>query len=567
MIKINRSSKNWIYDLAVFDKWLTENYEKKVDSKVYIGEIEPINNPLAFLRISQLYSNLGDRKNWYEFAVKAAKSKDFLIRIAAHIELTLHEFDENYELNKGFNALLSPLFLYLDQINSIFPKENFTIEVELRILIAISSICVEAFRFDEAYMYSSRAILIAKEIGVTRYRNIAYLNFSLASLRLGKLDEAYDGYGVVINNTEELKFQKKNSIINQAMILGFWGDTDIALEYLKKITLSSENGTSSLIFTQYWKAMKGEIGQNEEIRYENLDNYYTQTKCIKIILNQDKICRDALENILIELKQWNPSSNLVLPMKKWLQGYIYCNLQLYNHCIKSIDSTKSPLPSVQILLLALRLEVALNFQNTYPESIEDLCVQISLIFQNTRNQTAKEGLAKLISFWHPLASGFLAFSPLCGLEMFEFGSKAIFRDGRPITVYGKKVSTRLPFVQKSLENFGFRTSIERDQSVERERLAKALMVQMGDRQHLLQFFSPGLIIYNLIRVSEIAGQQWRFSALGLARSHGLIPTTLGGYLRNERRQLQSLLERLIKNEVTSSQFKKEVLAMIEVYNG
>jgi tetratricopeptide (TPR) repeat protein len=543
-----------------YDNWLAQKRLENISQESIIKLLMSDGRSIAILNAARISSLIGDNDKWFELARIASQSDSSVIREAALVELAIHEF--NFSSKKSSvlsDALIPSLFVCLENLNKTLPYDEWISETELRIFIFIADCYVESQQYEMAKKYASLAIITAKKLLLDSYKINAYNIMALINLRLEKLSDAFEGYAIIARNSNSSDFLQGLARVNQAVIVSLLGDDNGALDILEKFLEIQPEHFPAIVSHQYIKGILGWLSDDELIIEDTSNNFSTQTHCFRLLLsNQGNPKEAALNEILSVMRSWSPNSSIAALMAKWFQAFTLYKLGQSLLSIKIVDSIESHIPSVNILIDALKLELALLFDAVEFESVEKISFRITQIFLDSKDPQERSGLAARLAFWYPTAAAFLAFSPFSTLELHEFGAGSVFKDGRPITIYGQGIPARLPFVQKTLSVFGFNTQVERDQSVENSRLAKILLVKRGSRQHYLPIVPPALIVYQFIRVSEYSGLIWKRAASSLVRSHGLVPTTSGGFLRMERRCVQELLEKLVEGTINAETFKKSI---------
>jgi tetratricopeptide (TPR) repeat protein len=544
-----------------FSVWLLERRSLGVPDIEIANQLQKVETPVAHLRAARLYGGSGNLDAWCQLARSLAKDDDETLRCAGLIELTLHEMEIVSEANSTvFETLIPSLLVFLERLGKINMRSDLTSETELRILVILANNYVESHQYEQARKYASLAIIGAKELNLDSYRYAAYNIMALAALRLGQLIEAHAEYGVVVSSVRAPEIYRGYAAINQVVITGLMGDDAASLRLFEQFLSVHPSHQSALVSHQYVRAMLGWTSIDEPICRDPSSNYDVQVECIQLLLDHQTSGSAAqLQKILSIMRSWKPNSSIAIPMIKWFQAIAFYRLGLPLMAIKAIMSAESKIPSIEILIQGLKLEISLQFDGIEFELLETTAKRIEQIFSEAPDSQARTGLASKLSFWNPNAAAFCAFSPLSIPEIHEFGAPAVFKDGRPITVYGKGVNTRLPFVQKTLVAFGYDTRVGRDQSVEQERLAKVLLVQNGNRIYQRPIVPPALIAYQLVRCSETAGTIWHRAAIELVQNYGLVPSTMGAYLRDERRELQEALEQLLSRHLSLKNFKEIVI--------
>jgi tetratricopeptide (TPR) repeat protein len=543
-----------------FHAWLFRHRQEGKSKDFIVEKVLATNHPVAFLRAAQICSRMGDYDNWYYFASCAARASDHLIRLAARLELAMHEVEScRVENPHVFEVMILPVEEYLLKLDSLEQRTELNTEIELHTLLFLADCWVQTKNYEYTRKYAGQAVILAKEIQLHKLRFAAYSTIALAELRSGDLSEAFTNYTTVASSDLASSSLRQFAHINKAVISNLLGDRQKALQDLQVLQNSNPENRSIDTVQKYIWAMLGDVPEKAVFEDDPSDSYLTQLRCLQLILsNAGASCQNDLNLIISVTRSWKPNSPLAEPLILWLQAMAFHKLNRPLVAARIIATVRTNIPMTQILIDGMRLELGIDFNGLEIENLDMIVGRIEKIFATCPNTQAREGLAAYLAFWHPKAAAFLAFSPIGISELYEFGSAAVFKDGRPITIYGQGVSSRLPFVQKTLEEFGFDVRIARDQSVELERLNKVLLQQLGERQHRLPVVPPALIAFQFFRLSETCGVFWKRAALDLVRSHGLVPTTMGNYLREERFGLQKLLEALFEEQFDTAEFRKQL---------
>jgi hypothetical protein len=107
--------------------------------------------------------------------------------------------------------------------------------------------------------------------------------------------------------------------------------------------------------------------------------------------------------------------------------------------------------------IILWLEIGLHYGSEDLALLTRLTAELNSLFSQISNPSTRVCLARTLTLWHPLAAAFLAYSPNSLPEFIQSAALSVWRDARPISVYGEKVTTRTSFVAKALRDFGYRT--------------------------------------------------------------------------------------------------------------
>ncbi len=550
-----------LIDPEAFYRWVASERSSGYQNHELATRVAKVGGFIAAIRAAHLYCLAGDNERWLEFAGMGLLSDDPAIRGHALAQLARHE--AALEGSKPTanaprsTASLRALERALDEIRQSPLKTPFSVEAEVQLLLTQAEIHVEHQSYNRALDLASEAVLPSKWLKAPVLHLAVRLLFGLASLRSENLLDALEQYDFVAINAKPKSIQQRCATINSALIWLRLGDDELASELINAAVTEKPEDPIAASSLQYIRATTGVLSATEAVKVCPSGNYDVQVRAYQLLAtNAGHPDADALRAILEMFRHWRPTSATVLPKIEWFQGLALLRLGQPLLAAQRVRHSSSRMPDVAMLLAGLKLEIALHFAGEDIAPVSQLCAEIRELFTKAPNSKTREGLARRLTLRHPIAAAFLALSPFSISEVADAAIPSVFKDGRSICVHGRGIPSRLPFVQTTLEAFGLNAQLSRDQHVERKRMRDALLVQRGDQWHLQPVVPPALIAYHLVRVAEMNGPTWHRLALEVARTHGLVPRTLGGHLRVEREHLQKNLEALLAGEIDTTAFRQ-----------
>jgi tetratricopeptide (TPR) repeat protein len=553
-------------DPVGYRRWV----EKQVQSgrtRLEIAQmLEAEGSVVGMMRAAHNYAIAGDYDRHLQLSGMGLLSEDCVVRGHAHALLAMHElntYEEGKHIASNGASLTLTLEKALEMTQQVLPKTLFGLETEVMLMSFLCDLYSNTRTYERALELSSEAILVSKWLGVPSLNHNARLAYALASVRLERLDDALGQYELIAQAEHVKPMHKLLANVNQALLLLRFGDDDRARALLQDLFELHSNNEMIASSLQYAEAIGGLITDDEHVITCTSGNFDMHVRALQLVdANSGRPCESDLRAVLALLRGWQPNSVTLIPMTCWLQGLALLRLGQPLLATQRIMGIASGMPDIHLMILGLKLEIALHHASTDVSTIPSLCADLRQIILNASNQHSRLGLARRLAFWHPLVAAFLAACPESTDEVVDVALGSVFQDGRPISVHGFLVQSRLPFIQITLEAFGIDSRLPRDQHAEKERMKSALLVPHGRRNRWLPVVSPAFLIYNLLRVAEGHGELWRAFALELARTHGLVPKTLGGCLRPEREGLQRALEDMLYGKLTSMGFRARVTTLV-----
>ncbi|CAM3304567.1 hypothetical protein DESA109040_07435 [Deinococcus saxicola] len=408
---------------------------------------------------------------------------------------------------------------------------------------------------------ASEAILVARAMQLPVFLRAAKLAYAVAAHRGEHLIEAHVHYQQVAAQAPLGSRQHLYAQMNSALLHLRHGEDHRARNELSQL---AEDHTAAALESslQYARAVSALVPEDEPIMSCPSGNYDGIVRALQLLsADQDQPTPDKLQLLLDGLSHWEPRSSSLQPMVAWLQGSALLRLGQPLLAAARVGTSRSALPDISAMLLCLKIELALHIHGCDIALLPTLCAELKGVFDHLPHREARYGMAQRLVLWHPLASAYVACSPVSIPALVDAASPVIFRDGRPIQVHGRVAPTRLPFVQMTLAAFDIHSSLPRDQSAERERMAQAFLVCHGNGKRWLPIIPPAQIAYHLCRASETHGVTWHHAAQEVARVYGLVPRTLGAFLRDERKVLHKALNDLLHRQVTMSQFRNTLASL------
>ncbi|GBF04706.1 hypothetical protein DAERI_020303 [Deinococcus aerius] len=410
--------------------------------------------------------------------------------------------------------------------------------------------------------YAAEAIYLSLPLKAINLTSAARMSYALAATHLGRTEEAYAEYQKVTAIPVSNPRQKHYAALNCCGIHLMRGEDFSARKIIDLLKEGHPEDAPAMVTWQYARALSGLLDPEEEIAPCPRSTYDVLNRALQLLMiSLDPHKRDAANDILSLMRNWRPKSELHDATSAWIQTTALLHLDKPYLAAQRVQAASPFYPLAELLVTGAKIEIGLHHEGLDLEPLGDLCRKVQALFDRLPSQEARDGLAAKFSLWHPRAAAFVALSPYSVYELVAAAMPSVFTDGRPIQVYGRTVTTHLPFVQLSLEAFGLDATVVRDQSVERKRMADVLNVPWGTTRRMLPVVPPSLLIYHYLRLAEKEGPLWRRAARELAHSHGTVPTTNGGHLRTQRATLEDALQRLLDAEIDTQQFSRMIQAL------
>ncbi len=423
------------------------------------------------------------------------------------------------------------------------------LEATVSILIALAEQHIEAGDIQHALERASEAVLSAQALGVDSLLRAARLAYATCAFRADRFADALLQYSLVSEDPQVGARQALHARTNMALILNRFGNDEGAIALLDMVRRDHPDDPAVRVTHQFILAWLGILPEGAPIQECPSNSYDRVTLALRLLEpQQDRSAQDALD-VLAILREWRPQSASLRGLLPWLQGVAHLRLNEPLLAARRIQGAPAGVPDQQALLLALQLDIAFHPGGHGTFCPATVCRHMRQLFERLPDQAARLGLARRLARWHPTAAAFLACAPEPVLECVDVAIGSVFRDGRPILVQGTRVSTRLVFVQRTLEAFGIDANVPRDQSEEYRRLHLALREDVQGVTRRRHVVPPAVLAYHLKRMDGTGQGAWTRCAQEVAAAYGLVPRTEGAYLREQRGALQDLLSRFLEGNL------------------
>ncbi|MFC4455148.1 hypothetical protein [Deinococcus sonorensis] len=544
---------------AAYYRWRVQQ-RTSVQPNELAQALELLGTVAALIRAADLYAVAGREQDSLRCVQQGAASQDPVIRAHALALLARHEAAlefANSAAPVNSAASLPSLQQALLEVRSQGRADPFALEAVVEVLITQAELHTEHRQYQEAMQCASEALLLSKVLDAAPLTLVARLGYATAAHRALHLQEASTHYRLIRESPDVGPRQKQYAALNAAAIQLLYGEDRQALNLLESLHTADPTSPAVQTTWQYARGLCGLLDEEEPICPCPSNNYDQVNQALQL-LNRHAGQPDepALRAVIEALRQWQPNSATLGPVVRWLQGLALLKLGQPLLSAQRIAGQMSEAPAADALLLALQLDISLHPQGADLQPPAALCQAVQGVFDQLSSVDARNGLAARLALWHPVAAAFVAVSPHSVPELADAALPAVFRDGRPIHVYGQGVPARLPFVQLTLSAFGVDASLPRDQHAERDRMREVLCVVPPGGRHprWRPVVPPAQLVFHLLRVAETEGALWRRTAEELATSHGLVPTTHGASLREERALLHHHLLQLLNQQRTTQGF-------------
>jgi tetratricopeptide (TPR) repeat protein len=554
-----------------FEQWWEATRQLGWSHEQRLAAILEIDGPLASVRASNVYADLRDPEQWVFAAGQGLLSSDIAVRCLATARLGFHEIiNASYTFGKGSvsgGAVAIPILeRALSEVENVTERTPLVLEAMFRLYQGLTEAYKQGGEHQKAIGTASEAIKYAKALGLKGGLQAALQMLAATYVVAGDTERALAEYDALIQTPGISKPVLDVAWANRALLLLALGDDDAAMHSLE----DSGDEVRVQACRQYILCSTGRGGLAGEV-LGGLGGmpleFVFHTKCYRLLLaNEGQPSPDDLNKIAQVAQDFRPLIPYATVMRDWFislaqlrQGHavaaaIHARTMPWQELPKQYNAARGR-------AIMLWLEIGLHYGSEDLALLTSLTSELNSLFTQISNPATRVCLARTLTLWHPLAAAFLAYSPNSLPEFVQSASTSVWRDARPISVYGKGVTTRTPFVAKALHDFGYRTE-DREGGTEETKLLTVLRqphAKEGERMHVRPIISPALLIYNLIRADDAPDSVWRRSALELSRSHGLIPVPqTQNYHSREVNHINTWLEKLLKGEVSPVGFRAEI---------
>jgi tetratricopeptide (TPR) repeat protein len=554
-----------------FEQWWEATKQLGWSHEQRLAAILEIDGPLASVRASNVYADLRDPEEWAMAAGQGLLSSDVAVRCLATARLGFHEIiNAGYKAGKssvsGGAVAIPILERGLSELENVAARTPLVLEAMFRLYQGLSEAYKQGGEHQKAIAMASEAIKYAKALGLKGGLQAALQMLATTYFVAGDTERALAEYDALIQTPGVSKPVLDIAWANRALLLLGLGDDDAAMHSLE----DSGEDVRVQACRQYILCSSGRGGLEGEVLggFGGMPlEFVFHTECYRLLLaNEGQPSPDHLNKIAQVARDFRPMIPYATVMRDWFislaqlrQGHavgaaIHARTMPWQELPKHYHAARGR-------AIMLWLEIGLHYGSEDLALLTRLTSELNSLFTQISNPATRVCLARCLTLWHPLAAAFLAFSPNSLPEFIQSASTSVWRDARPIMVYGKGVTTRTPFVAKALRDFGYRTE-DREGGTEETKLVTVLRrphAREGERMHVRPIISPALLIYNLIRADDAPDSLWRRSALELSRSHGLIPVPqTQNYHSREVSHINSWLEKLLKGEVSPAGFRAEI---------
>lgn len=548
-----------LFDPHVWYTWRADQNKRGVTPAVMAEQLSASDSAIAHLRIADLLESAGRMNEAMPHLKHCLLSANTALRAQAMALMIFNERKARALEKKGAVdhvwAATHTLEKHLQAIQSSTIQDDFYIESQVILKYNLCRLYFDAGDYPLALAHAAEAIYLSLPLDVPQLTSAIRVSHAGAAVLAGQLQVAYREYQAVSDTVLPHSALRLFSRLNVALVQLMGGDVEAAQTVIDAVLEEKPDNIPARTSKQFIQAMSGLLDPEEEIQAchelsRDVINAGLQALVAFVNLGHREHLNTALDAFK-EIHRANPIFDCVI---SWAQASALSHLGQIYPAAQRIELHRPYYPLIEILTLGLKLELAIRLDGIDLQSPAHLCQQVQAAFRQTGSRSARQGLAGALAYWHPSAAAFCALSPCSVPELVDVALPSVFIDGRPIQIHGQSVPTRLPFLQITLEAFGLNTTVNRDQSSERERMARALTVTWGRGKRVLPVIPPALLAFHFLRMAESHGELWRMAARELARSHGLVPTTKGGNLRDERAALEEELRTLLSGKTGVSEF-------------
>jgi tetratricopeptide (TPR) repeat protein len=504
-----------------WDDWRRNEIEAGTDRQTIITMLEAEGSPLAMLRAGGIYATLGDFDGWKMAASRALVSHDSAVRMLAKISLVNHEacvaVAQASDPTEIKARLLPPLLAKREDFN----ESVLALEAQYLLLSELADAYWHLGEYDRCVEYASEALVFAKMFG-ERHEAACRLQIAQGLTRSGQFAQAIPLLTELVAAHNIAPAARMYSAINRAIVALLQGDDAIAfLDFADEQQLT-------VVYQQLAAAFRGRLSVVKPASVHVREEYPKMLLALQAVRMGDE--QGAIDAVIgfpaAPLWQWFPH---------WIQQLVGRDGQ------GKLPSNDAHL--VRLLLAAARCELLMKRWHPPRIALEE-CAEIL----NNVPLRFQPILVETLIVWHPLVAATLAFSPLMNSLLLESARQAVWRDGRPITIYGQGVGVRVPFVEATLEAFGI-SIINRRASSEQKKL-DAVLTQGGFRRRMIP---PAVVVFHLLHCG------WYDAARKLADSHGILPELQTGALKCQSLELRSAFHKLLSRSISPNDFINRLL--------
>jgi tetratricopeptide (TPR) repeat protein len=554
-----------------FEGWWEQTVQHQWSNEQRLAAILAVDSPLAKVRASHVYADLEDFENWALAAGEGLLADDTATRCLATARLGLHEvIQATYHTGKGAasggTVAIPILERAITEILKVHEQAPLILEALFRLHRGLANAFKQTGQDQAAISEAAEAIKYAKALGLKGGLQAVIQLLGSMYFEAGKTELALAEYDLLVKSPDINQNVLTYALINRALLLLMLGDDEAAMRSLEDASTNKRIQACR----QYILCSAGRGGTEGEILggLEGMPvEFGFHTTCYRLLLAHDGQPKtEDLQRVVQVAQDFRPSTTYATVMQAWFLGQALLG---QGHAVTAAINVRNmpwrELPTHYYAArgrsLMLWLEIGLHYGSEDLAPLVRLTSEIRKLFNQISNPSTRSSLARCLTLWHPTAAAFVAYSPDSVPEFFQFATPAVWRDARPIFVYGEGVTTRTPFVAKALRDFGFRTE-DREGGTEEAKLLTVLRkphTREGERLHIRPIISPALLVYNLIRADDASDSLWRRAAFDLARSHGLIPVPqTRNYHSREVEYVNNRLEKLLKGEVSPLGFRAEI---------
>ena len=554
-----------------FEQWWETTTQHQWTHEQRLATILAVGGPLASVRASSVYGDLGDLDQWALAAGKGLLASDVATRFLATARLALHEVIlASYQSGKGpvsgGTVAIPILERAMTEVMLVTQRTPLVLEALFRLHRGLVDAYNQTGQHQTAKSEAAEVIKYAKALGLKSGLQAAIQLLATTYFVAGETDLALAEYNALLRMSDLNLPVMSFAWANRALLLLALGDDEAALRSLE----DSGNSIRIQACRQYILCSSGRGGLEGEILggIEGMPvDFVFHTTCYRLLLAHDGQPElEDLRQVVRVAQDFRPLTFYTTIMRDWFLGLA---LLRQGHVV-SAASTVRNMPWRNLPMhyytarghaLMLWLEIGLQYRSEGLAPLTQLTSEIQDLFDDISNPSTRSCLARRLTLWHPIAAAFMAYSPNSVAEFISIATAAVWHDGRPITILGQGVTTRTPFVAKGLHDFGYRTE-DREGGTEEAKLLTVLRqphAREGERMHVRSMISPALLVYNLIRADDAKDSLWRRAAFDLAHTHGLIPVPqTRNYHSREVDHINTWLEKLVRGEVSPAGFCAEI---------
>jgi hypothetical protein len=420
---------------AETEHWIHRQLQQKTDINILVEQLLETKTPASLLRAARLCTRLGDYVRMRQLATEAlSQSTSAEVALYAKIVIcgaTLFEGRSASGVTaRNHPNLLIPVLVKAVNELAIAPSgSELKLEGQCAGHLALTIAYQQIRNYTPALEHASEALVFAEALGLEYTRDTALQHVLGCRAFLGQLSESIDIIQTNTNpdtpTTQVAEYQRQLSFL----LLGL-GNAGAGMQALLDIRDAYPIPQVIDAHIQMMEAMCGKAKNSQPVTRDELwgfdvseiSNSFRQMVEIRALPRHNSFAAEryqALNDILENTKkvfqgtEYTPWSYRWL---HWIHGWALLQQGKYGQLERFLANIQVPEDqwlAWRLLMASLKLETALQLEYSgKTASIEDE-IKITQIFAEARttNYANAQGLAELLSTWHPAIAAYLSVVP------------------------------------------------------------------------------------------------------------------------------------------------------------